>query len=72
MLPWECKANICFDMVDQNLAATDRVLHTSLETKETIVEGLATLYAVDQNDDKQALKLGKSLTQLPEVRKKDK
>jgi hypothetical protein len=55
--------------LDHKLTETHLILKTSTELKETLIEGIATLYAVDENNDKDAKKLAKSLKQLPTVRK---
>jgi hypothetical protein len=55
--------------LDHKLTENHLVLKTSTELKETLIEGIATLYAVDENNDKDAKKLAKSLKQLPAVRK---
>lgn len=46
---------------------TDTILHVNQDIKETIIEGIATLYAVDEKKERNAQKLAKSLQQLPEV-----
>lgn len=53
--------------IDDESKSMDMVLQTKPATKETIIEGVATLYAVDNNDDKDASKLAKSMVHLPEV-----
>lgn len=53
--------------LDDESRSMDMVLQTKSATKETIIEGVATLYAVDNNDDKDASKLAKSMVHLPEV-----
>ncbi|KAI7867198.1 hypothetical protein BDF14DRAFT_761657 [Spinellus fusiger] len=51
---------------ENGLQANDLVLRTKLDVKLTLVEGIATLYAVNENNSKEAIKLTKSLQQLPE------
>lgn len=53
--------------IDDESKSMDMVLQTKSATKETFIEGVATLYAVDNNDDKDASKLAKSMVHLPEV-----
>ncbi|KAI9487690.1 MAG: hypothetical protein EXX96DRAFT_514297 [Benjaminiella poitrasii] len=51
---------------DEKLNTTSLVLHAKTETKEALVEGISTLYAVDENDVETAEKVMKSLHNLPE------
>ncbi|KAF7722956.1 AAA ATPase midasin [Apophysomyces ossiformis] len=51
---------------EEAIAAQYMILKVKSDVKECLMEGLATLYAVNENDDKEALKLAKSLQNLPE------
>ncbi|CAO3637326.1 unnamed protein product [Cunninghamella blakesleeana] len=51
---------------DDHLKPTDTILYVNQDIKETIIEGIATLYAVDEKKERNAQKLAKSLQQLPE------
>ncbi|OBZ86320.1 Midasin [Choanephora cucurbitarum] len=51
---------------EEQLAPTSLVLHANTEAKEALVEGIATLYAVDENDHENAQKVMNSLRKLPE------
>ncbi|CEP09720.1 hypothetical protein [Parasitella parasitica] len=51
---------------DETLEPRSLVLHAKVEAKEALVEGIATLYAVDENDTQNAEKVIKSLGKLPE------
>ncbi|KAG0168625.1 AAA ATPase midasin [Apophysomyces sp. BC1034] len=51
---------------EEGLKAGHMILKSKTDIKECLIEGLATLYAVNENDDKEALKLAKSLQSLPE------
>lgn len=53
---------------DQGLQPNSLIMKAKADLKETLIEGVATLYAVDKKDNKEALKLAKSLQHLPEVR----
>ncbi|KAI9260402.1 hypothetical protein EDC94DRAFT_542138 [Helicostylum pulchrum] len=51
---------------EERLNPKSLVLHAKSEAKEALVEGIATLYAVDENDTENAEKVLKSLRKLPE------
>ncbi|CAO3620235.1 unnamed protein product [Mucor hiemalis] len=56
---------------EEVLGPKSLVLHATTETKEALVEGIATLYAVDENDTENAEKVKKSLRNLPEYIKRE-
>ncbi|KAI8972107.1 hypothetical protein BDB01DRAFT_854805 [Pilobolus umbonatus] len=51
---------------DEKLSPSSMVLHAQSEAKNALIEGIATLYAVDENDRENADKILKSLRKLPE------
>ncbi|KAL7319508.1 AAA ATPase midasin [Mucor circinelloides] len=51
---------------EETLEPKSLVLRAKVEAKEALVEGLATLYAVDENDAENADKVMKSLAKLPD------
>ncbi|KAI8086936.1 P-loop containing nucleoside triphosphate hydrolase protein [Gilbertella persicaria] len=51
---------------EDGLAPRSIVLHANPEAKEALVEGIATLYAVNENDSENTEKVVKSLQKLPE------
>lgn len=51
---------------EQGLTPKSLVLHAKTEAKESLIEGLATLYAVDINDAENLKQVLKSLRNLPE------
>ncbi|CAO3702357.1 unnamed protein product [Rhizopus stolonifer] len=51
---------------EQGLTPKSLVLHAKTEAKESLIEGLATLYAVDMNDAENLKQMLKSLRNLPE------
>ncbi|CAO3588237.1 unnamed protein product [Absidia cylindrospora] len=51
---------------DQRLTGNHSIMQATTELKETLIEGIATLYSVDEINDKDAKKLARSLEQLPE------
>jgi hypothetical protein len=51
---------------EESLSPKSLVLRAKTEAKEALVEGIATLYAVDENDTENADKVMKSLRNLPD------
>jgi hypothetical protein len=52
---------------EEVLTPQSRVLHAKVDAKAALVEGVSTLYAVDENDTVNAEEVKKSLAKLPEV-----
>lgn len=61
---------INLSVVDQGLQPNDLIMKAKPDLKEMLIEGVATLYAVDRKENKEALKLARSLQHLPEVKTK--